>query len=153
MLTEGRVGENEMAPEHPTLIYDGNCGFCRRWVGRVRRLDRRNVVRYLTLQDAAAEEVSGRRTEHLQQAVHLVRPDGVVFAGAAAARELLATLPGGWLPYGILGLPGLLTVSARAYAWVARRYGPVRPPIVAGAREETRVGCHSQPRHADAGDA
>ncbi len=125
MLIEGRVAENARAARCPTLIYDGNCGFCRRWVGRVRGVDRGNAVRYLPLQDAEAPALSGRRVAELRQAVHLVRPDGVVFAGAAAVRELLAALPGSRLPYRVLGLPWLMRVSARIYAWIARRYGPV----------------------------
>ena len=30
-----------------TLIYDGDCGFCRRWVERVRRWDRRDALKKL----------------------------------------------------------------------------------------------------------
>lgn len=152
MLIEGRVAEHEPATRYPTLIYDGDCGFCRRWVGRVRRADRKSAVRYLPLQDAEALALSGRRVEELRQAVHLVRSDGVVFAGAAAVRELLAVLAGGRLLYGILGLPGLMQLSARLYAWVARRYGPVGSQLASGVPGEKPPGCRSHVSHAQEGD-
>lgn len=125
MLSEGLVAQVRPGPVRPTLVFDGSCAFCRRWVGRIQRWDRRNAISYLRLQDAAAESVSGRRRKDLERAVHLVRRDGAVFAGAAAARELFAELPGGRVLSGAMRLPGAMAVAARAYAWVARRFGPV----------------------------
>ena len=125
MLSEGEVGRVDQLPQVPVLIYDGRCGFCSRWVGRVRAWDRAAAVRYLPLQDAGAPDVAGRQREALQQALHLVRPDGVVFAGAAAARELLGYLPGGRIPKVVLNLPGVRWLAAKSYSWIARRFGPV----------------------------
>jgi predicted DCC family thiol-disulfide oxidoreductase YuxK len=110
----------------PVLIYDASCGFCRRWVARLKRWDRRDRVRLLPLQDADAPALAGRPRDQLQRAAHLVRPDGAVFAGAHAARELCAYLPGGWLPKALFAVPGVMPVAERAYAWIARRWGPVR---------------------------
>jgi predicted DCC family thiol-disulfide oxidoreductase YuxK len=126
MLVEGRVGRTERPPYTPVLIYDGRCGFCRRWVDRVRRWDRRRRVRYLSLREDDAVVVSGRERVELERAVHLVRPDGAVFAGAAAVRELCSYLPGGWMPRSVLRLPGVSELAPRVYRWVARTYGPVR---------------------------
>ncbi len=125
MLSEGRVGRTERPPTKPTLIYDGNCDFCDRWVRRMMRWDRRNSVRYIPLQDTRAQAVSGRSRWELEQAAHLVCPDATVLAGAAAVRELLAYLPGGWIPRAILSTPGAMPLAAKAYAWLAREYGPV----------------------------
>jgi predicted DCC family thiol-disulfide oxidoreductase YuxK len=125
MLSEGRVGQVEPAPLFPTLVYDADCAFCCRWVGRVRRWDREQSIRYLPLQDTTAQAVTGRTREQLKQAVHLVTADGPVYAGAAAARELLTCLPGGRMPRALMDLPGVMSVAAKIYAWVARRYGPV----------------------------
>ncbi len=113
-------------PPAPTLIYDAGCGFCRRWVARLKRWDRRNRVHILPLQDPGSPALARRPREELARAVHLVRPDGAVFAGAWAARELLGYLPGGWLPGALLRLPGAMAVAERVYRWVARTWGPVR---------------------------
>lgn len=125
MLSEGEVGRAARPPESPILIYDGQCGFCQRWVSRVRVCDRRSAVQYLPLQDPQATVISGRQRQALESAVHLVRPDGAVFAGAAAARELLGYLPGGGIPKAIMSLPAVRGMAARVYIWVARRFGPV----------------------------
>ncbi len=57
----------------------------------------------------------------LAAAMHLIRPDGRVFAGADAAPELLRLLPGKrWLAWAFR-IPGVLPVARRVYAWVARQ--------------------------------
>jgi predicted DCC family thiol-disulfide oxidoreductase YuxK len=109
----------------PTLIYDASCTFCRRWVTRLKRWDRRDRLRLLPLQDPAAPALARRPREELERAAHLVGPDGEVFAGAAAAREVFAYLPGGWLPRAVLAVPGVMPLAERVYAWVARTWGPV----------------------------
>jgi len=88
--------------------------------------DRSERLRYLPLQDPTALELSERKLQELAMAVHLVRPDGTVFAGAAAVREAFAYLPGGSIPRAVMTVPGVMTVAARVYAWIARTYGPVR---------------------------
>lgn len=124
-MTAGRVGEAPRKPARPTLIYDGSCGFCSKWVKRLKRLDRDDLLWLLPLQDARATELSGQPRERLELAAHLVRPDGAVFAGAAAAREAFRYLPGGRIVILIAGAPGLMPVAERVYAWIARRWGPV----------------------------
>ena len=116
----------ERSPSAPTLIYDASCGFCRRWVARLKRWDRHDRLRLLPLQDPAAPALARRPREELQRAAHLVRPDGGVFAGASAARELLAYLPAGWLLRAPLSLPGAMAAADFLYRWIARTWGPVR---------------------------
>ncbi|MFQ6044796.1 MAG: thiol-disulfide oxidoreductase DCC family protein [Gemmatimonadales bacterium] len=126
MLREGFVGVAARVPTRPTLIYNGQCGFCLKWVARVERWDRDREIRLLPLQDAEAELISGRSRDALHEAVHFVRPDGAVFAGARAARELFRYLRGGWPIFAALHVPGAMFLAARAYSWVARTWGPVR---------------------------
>lgn len=125
MLTAGHVGTTRAAPDRPALVYDGSCAFCKTWVERVRRWDRLGAVDYVPLQDMKAPDLTGRSREALQRAAHLVRPDGSVYAGAAAVRELLRYLPGGTLPGLLLSVPGMMPVAERVYAWIARQWGPV----------------------------
>ena len=125
MLIEGVVGRSLGDTDRPALIFDSDCGFCRRWVRRVVSWDRSQRLRYLPLQDPTAPVLSGRKPEELGMAVHLVRPDGTVFAGAAAVREVFAYLPGGLIPRAVMTMPGVMSVAARVYAWIARTYGPV----------------------------
>ncbi len=92
----------------------------------MKRLDPDDVIWLLPLQDARATELSGQPRERLEQAAHLVRTDGVVFAGAAAAREAFRYLRGGRAVGLLAALPGMMPVAEGVYAWVARRWGPVR---------------------------
>ncbi len=124
MLTAGYVGQAPAAPLNPTLIYDGSCGFCRRWVARAQRLDPGGTVRVLPLQDPEARALSGQPVERLRQAAHFVRPDGAVFAGAAAGRELARHLRGGWIVRALAAVPGVMPVAERLYARIARTWGP-----------------------------
>jgi len=57
--------------------------------------------------------------------MHLVDEAGTVFAGAAAGREVLRRLPGGWLWALPLRLPGALALADPIYGWITRRWGPV----------------------------
>ena len=113
------------AADRPVLIYDDGCAFCRRWVQRLKRWDRADVIALLPLADPRAPVLARRDTAALRRAAHLVRPDGTVFAGAAAARELLGFLPLGWIPRAVLRVPGALAIAESAYAWIARTWGPV----------------------------
>jgi predicted DCC family thiol-disulfide oxidoreductase YuxK len=125
MLVAGRVGVAPAAPEHPTLIFDGECGFCRRWVRRLRRLDRTGDLRYLPLQESKATDAAACPRSQLRQAVHFVGSDGAVHAGASAVREAFRYLRGGGIVRAIFGVPGVMLLAERGYVWVARCWGPL----------------------------
>jgi predicted DCC family thiol-disulfide oxidoreductase YuxK len=146
VLTRGRVGAAPRPPARPVLIYDGGCRFCRRWVERMRRLDRRAALDLIPLQAPEAVRVSGCSRDTLRRAVHLVRADGVVYAGASAVGEACRYLPGGRIVRAVLGVPGVMPVAERAYSWIARRWGPVgRRAIDAGTPDTSQnsqwTGC------------
>lgn len=125
---DGRVLTTSPLPR-PVLIYDDACAFCRRWVRRLKRWDRRDRIALLPLQDERAASLAGRPRHALEHAAHAVLPSGEVVAGAAALRALCGYLPGGALPRAVLGVPGALPLAERLYAWVARRWGPVGPGV------------------------
>jgi predicted DCC family thiol-disulfide oxidoreductase YuxK len=77
-------------PPKPLMIYDGECGFCVRWI---RRWQRRTgvTVDYLPAQDPRIRELFPEiAAEQYQQAVHLLAPDGSVYFGAEAVIRSLA---------------------------------------------------------------
>jgi predicted DCC family thiol-disulfide oxidoreductase YuxK len=119
-----------MAPERATLIYDGSCGMCRDVVGLVRRWDRRRAIDYVPFQDGPAVAGFGIALPALAAAMHLILPDGRVFAGADATPELARLLPGkAWLA-AFYRVPGVRPAARRVYAWIAaRRHCAVRGPV------------------------
>jgi acetyl esterase len=105
----------------PTLIYDGECGFCRQAVERVRRWDREHRLRYVPFQDESAVARFGIALPALAAAMHLVLPDGRVYAGADAVPELGKLLPGKrWWVWGF-AVPGVRPVARRVYRRIAER--------------------------------
>lgn len=106
--------------DRATLIYDGECGLCRRAVDRVRAWDRDHRLAYVAFQDPSVERF-GIALPALAAAMHLVLPDGQVFAGADAAPHILRRLPGKrWLatPFAV---PGVMPLARRVYRWIAER--------------------------------
>ncbi|HXG97663.1 MAG: hypothetical protein DMD38_02630 [Gemmatimonadetes bacterium] len=108
-------------PAAPTLIYDGDCGLCQQAVKLLRRWDREHVLRFVPFQDGPAVAQFGIALPALAAAMHLIRPDGRVYAGADALPELLRMFPGkrGLAPF--FRIPGVLPLARRIYAWIAIR--------------------------------
>jgi predicted DCC family thiol-disulfide oxidoreductase YuxK len=102
----------------PLLVYDGTCGFCKRWIARWREAvgDRAEF---------AASQEAGARVPRIEpsafaEAVHLVEPDGTISRGAEAVFRLLALRPGRGLGlFAYRSLPGFRPVSEACYRLVA----------------------------------
>ena len=74
-----------VTPELPVALWDGECGFCRRWIGRWRERTAGRVQFYayqtVSPQFLAAHDIA---VEDLAAAMHFVDEDGAVYRGAAA---------------------------------------------------------------------
>lgn len=110
-----------MGPERPTVVFDGSCGFCRDTVDLVARWDRARRLVLVPFQDADRVAALGLTQPDVAAALHLVLPDGRVFAGADAVAELLRLLPRLRWAAGVFRIPGVRPAARRVYAWVARR--------------------------------
>lgn len=116
----GRVG----ARERPLVVYDGECGFCMRWVERLRRWSA-DALDFAPFQQAAARFPS-IPLEEFERSVQLVETDGRVFSGAEAVFRALAHCPrvgAGALLWCYLRVPGFAVVSEAVYRFVARHRG------------------------------
>ncbi len=78
---------NENTGNLPTLLFDGDCGFCRRWIRRWNKLtgDR---VRYVPYQEALVHYPQ-LTEQQCAAAVQLVLLDGSVLSGAHAVFRAL----------------------------------------------------------------
>jgi len=104
-----------------TLIYDGDCAFCRRCVALLAQWDRHGRVRAVPFQEEKAlVGLPSIPLRALHQAMHLVAPDGAVLPGAAAVPEILRLLPGGTPLSWAFAAPGVPRVAAAIYRVVAR---------------------------------
>ncbi len=106
-------------PPKPLMIFDGDCGFCRRWIRRWES-ETGDAVDY-----APSVEVASRfpeiPPEAFARSVQLVLPTGEVFEGARAVFLALAAAPGRrWLLSAYRRLPGFSGISELAYRFLAR---------------------------------
>jgi predicted DCC family thiol-disulfide oxidoreductase YuxK len=103
------------------MLYDGDCGFCRHWIEKWRRITG-GRVRYAPYQEvlAAYPELTQKQCE---ESVQLVMADGTVFSGAHAVFKTLA-LAGKhygvplWFYEHVFPFD---RVSERLYSFIARR--------------------------------
>jgi predicted DCC family thiol-disulfide oxidoreductase YuxK len=105
-------------PVKALMIYDGDCGFCRRWMNRWRRLTG-DKIDYEPYQKAASRFPEITR-EQFGHAVHFVETKGQVTSGARAVFRSVAGLWYlAWLDGAYEHLPGFAPLSERIYRWVA----------------------------------
>jgi predicted DCC family thiol-disulfide oxidoreductase YuxK len=108
--------------DRPVLLYDGDCAFCRAWVARIDRWDRHQRIELLPAGSRSqSPDLPHLSDDAVNARMHLVLPDGRVFAGGRAVPELLRLLPGGRLPRLAFVVPGVPWLAGALYDWVARR--------------------------------
>ena len=108
-----------MDPSKPLLIFDGDCGFCRRWIERWRGITG-DLVEY-----APYQEAGGRFPQipekNFRDAVQLVEPDGKIYSAAEAVFRSLAVRRSHRWPLALyLHVPGARAVTEFFYRQVAR---------------------------------
>ena len=108
--------------DRATLLYDGDCGFCRWIAAKILRWDRRGSMRALPIQGSEAVALlAGMDPARRMASWHLATTDGAVRSGAAAVAPLARMLPGGRpVAYVAELFPGL---TRHAYGLVARHRG------------------------------
>ena len=117
-MRQGDSDATRVMIDRPLLVYDGNCGFCRRQVGRWRDLTGDRV------EYATAAEVQPRypqvTPEMVRAGVVLLTTAGETITGAEAVLSAL----GGWKLWAYRRVPGVRAVADFVYALVARhRHG------------------------------
>src|SRR5262245_57459546 len=111
-------------PARPTLAYDGECGFCKRWVERW-RIELAGRVEFESFQELAAKHpeiplASFRRT------LHLLEPDGRVLTGAHAVLQALAhDKRRRWMLWAYERVPLVRPAAERVYRAVAANRTPL----------------------------
>jgi len=107
----------EVAVARGRLVFDGQCGFCTRTAGWLRRLDRRQRVEIVPLQAPGAPESVGVTEAECLVSLRWQGKDGVRLSGAAAANAALACALGSPVPVLLYRLTS--RAQERGYDWVA----------------------------------
>jgi predicted DCC family thiol-disulfide oxidoreductase YuxK len=105
-----------------TALYDGHCVICQSTRRIVTALDWRRRVEFLDLHDTATVERRYPTMAHEQMMgeIHVIEPQGRIFAGFDGTRRMLRELPLGFPLWLVLHLPGMRAVGGRVYRWIAR---------------------------------
>jgi predicted DCC family thiol-disulfide oxidoreductase YuxK len=103
------------------IFYDGLCALCNQSVAILKRLDWLHRLEYADLQ--AWESVHALYPqldrEAALDAMHVFRPDGELYAGYAAIRQISRELPLFCWVYPLLYLPGVTSAGPRLYRWIS----------------------------------
>ncbi|WP_338766918.1 DCC1-like thiol-disulfide oxidoreductase family protein [Bernardetia sp. ABR2-2B] len=75
-------------PQKTTLIWDGECGFCKYWITKWKMITDENTIDLRPYQEAA-DDFEDLDKKMFKKAVRLITPDGKVYSGAAAAFKSL----------------------------------------------------------------
>lgn len=108
-------------PARDTVLYDGQCRFCRGQIAALRRLDLGGLLEFTSLHDpSVAREFPEIPPEQLREEMFVVDRRGRIWRGASAVRYLSRRLVALW-PLSIpLHVPGTLPLWRGLYRLVAR---------------------------------
>ena len=105
----------------PTLIYDGECGYCSRTVEKVRKYDTDHRIEYSPYQSIPVGEYTAADRARFREAVHFVDRDGVISWGGYILPHVMEYLPR-WRKWAwFFRLNGVLWFAARIYTHTARK--------------------------------
>lgn len=108
-------------PEYDTVLYDGQCRFCRSQIGLLRRFDWSGRLRFVSLHEpSVAETFPELGRDALMREMFVIDRSGRARAGAEALRYLSRRLPLLWPLALPLHVPGSLPVWKWLYGLVAR---------------------------------
>lgn len=114
-------------PTKPVVIYDGGCNICAgnlKWLYRLDTLKKFEALPYQT--EHLTEMFPGLRLEECEKSMHLVFPNGKIYTGSDAFREVFLRMP--------LMFPIGLVMWIPPLAWLLRKLYPIL------ARNRYRIG-------------
>lgn len=108
-------------PVRDTVLYDGQCRFCRSQIALLRRLDLGGSLHFTSLHDPAVPEVFPELSrDDLLAQMYVIDTAGRARGGAEAVRYLSRKLPLLWPLAVLLHIPGTLPLWQALYRFVAR---------------------------------
>jgi predicted DCC family thiol-disulfide oxidoreductase YuxK len=125
-------------PQQATLIFDGHCGVCTRYVRMIKMFDRKQRITAVPYQMLGVPASAGLSVEACRRAAWAVTPEGHRYRVARAVNLVVAVALGTKLPYEFYRLLLIRCAQDRAYDWIAtnRRRFPGDEPHCALHPEE-----------------
>ncbi len=103
-----------------TLVYDGHCSFCRRWVARISRRDRSGTFEFVARQTEGLTERFPKLVEgDFNTGMRLITPDDAIHVGADAAYQIARRMNYWRRIAWLYKVPGIHWFTRAVYAWIA----------------------------------
>ena len=112
------------------VFYDGDCAFCCKSIGLLKKLDWRGKLHYVNVRNESQPVLHEPPLvgAPLLEQMHVLPADGQkLLGGYRAIRWLSWSLPATWLSTPLLYLPGMTYLGQKIYLWVARNRFKIVP--------------------------
>ena len=119
MITPGPKSQSTL-PQKGWILFDGQCGFCFRWVHLWEPVVAPRGFALKDLQSAFAEGSLQVDREHLLDDILVLTRDGSLKPGADAYLFVASQIWWAWPFYALFRLPGLHWLLWRGYRWFNR---------------------------------
>lgn len=116
MLGEGKRSKDWEA----WVLYDGDCGFCSRWVGFWRPTLERRAITIAALQEPWVVERLQLPISNLLADIVLLPRSGALVSGADVYLQVTRRIWWAWPFYAVFSLPGFNRLIHIGYRWFAR---------------------------------
>ncbi len=115
-----KIAMTNALPRKSTVVYDGQCSFCRRWVARIARRDRHDAFEFVARQTTGLTKRFPRLAEgDFNTGMRLITPDNVIHVGADAAYQIARHLRyWRWIAW-LYFVPGIHSLTRALYAQIA----------------------------------
>jgi lipase maturation factor 1 len=107
-------------PRKGWILYDGECGFCVRWVHAWEKVVQARGFAVKDLQSASADGSLQISPDDLLNDILVLTPGGTLESGANAYLFVARQIWWAWPFYAVFRLPGLNWILERGYRWFNR---------------------------------
>jgi predicted DCC family thiol-disulfide oxidoreductase YuxK len=119
-MTAPAMESRSTTPRSGWILYDGECGFCFRWVHLWESVVKPRGFVLKDLQSASADGTLQIPSEDLLNDILVLTPGGKLEAGADAYLFVARQIWWAWPFYALFSLPGFNWVLWRGYRWFNR---------------------------------
>jgi len=119
-MNESTPEAGSSSPGNGWILYDGECGFCFRWVHLWEKAVKARGFALKDLQSASADGSLKIAPENLLDDILVLTPGGSLVSGANAYLFVARQIWWAWPFYAVFSLPGMNSILRRGYRWFNR---------------------------------
>jgi predicted DCC family thiol-disulfide oxidoreductase YuxK len=114
------IGNKNSSEPSAWVLYDGECGFCSRWVEFWKPTLAKRGIAIAALQESWVGSRMQMPLADLHSDIRLLSRDGQLISGADVHLQVTRRIWWAWLFYALFSLPGFNRLIHIGYRWFAR---------------------------------